>query len=362
MEQPLRSQFSDPTDRIRLVMLTNEREPNAEPGLREALAHMQSTGEIAAWSAIAPALVGASWSTQFNREVERIRANVVLALSPGSGHFGLPRLLEDRDDVVVLYWEGDAYGRAKPISAEMRRWAQRSDILFSVAGPPQAESLLSIGTKRIQLILNTYCQVTFARYAEEDPLLENPDLDVVVVGSRVTRLRFFSALPGGAKRVRLVRGLRTLNLRVRIFGGGWRGSSCEGAIPYSRQAEVMRRARITANWDHYDQFEGFSSDRLPISLLAGRIHVTSRHPGVDAWSSAPGLIQVDSVQQALEQVDRLSKEPEDLLLEEGKKAWLWARGRVSDREAARFMLRFVDDRIAPPPTDPWDSLPSWCAV
>ena len=62
-------------------------------------------------------------------------------------------------------------------------------------------------------------------------------------------------------------------------------------------------ARISANWDHCPGRDGYFSNRLPISLFAGRPHVTTR-PLNTGWLPGPecGLHLVDSITEAVDRV------------------------------------------------------------
>ena len=142
-----------------------------------------------------------------------------------------------------------------------------------------------------------------------------------------------------------------------IYGNGWHGKGARGPAPYRHQIEHLRAARITVNWDHFPTHVNYASDRLSISLLAGRLHITTRHPG-DHLYRTEGLVEVGTVREAVASAQELLRRPWEELHERGLSGWTYARNRLSDREAARFMLRAVDRRIAAPPKDPWDRIES----
>ncbi len=115
---------------------------------------------------------------------------------------------------------------------------------------------------------------------------------------------------------------------------------------------------MSVNWDHFPRHESYASDRLPISMVAGRVHVTTGHPGFD-WvpGHEAGLFVEPSVAGVVERVKTLAAAPEDEILELGLAAHHWARERMSHRAAARFMLAAVDRQLLDGlHEDPWHRL------
>lgn len=80
--------------------------------------------------------------------------------------------------------------------------------------------------------------------------------------------------------LRLTRAVSDFNLR----GHGWRRLGLSASVlPYGAQADHIRAGALSVVWDHWPYLPDYPSDRLPIALIAGRAHVTVRHPGM-AWA------------------------------------------------------------------------------
>ena len=162
-------------------------------------------------------------------------------------------------------------------------------------------------------------------------------------------------MPGATDRARLVRKLqRRPNLRLAVYGQGWTGRGTRGVLTFEHQVGAIRKGLLTANWDHYPNHARYASDRLAISMLAGRPHVTTHHERLDWVPTNKGVFLEPSVTRLVGRVESLlAREPEDLLAH-GMAAHQWARRRISHREAARFMLGAADpELLAALPAEPW---------
>lgn len=353
------------TDRVRLLMVTNERSAGSEYGFRDAFEQMLDRQEIEAYEAVAPAITAAAegQSAADEQLVEVARTTqptVMLVLSPqalGHGPDLVRRVIEAAGRPTVLYWEGDSWHRwAKPVTAVMRAWLAQADIVFSVAREPQFSLLRNAGARDVQFVPQTYCQVQFGHIENGiGAPVEEIEYDAVIIGSRLAHFGLVSRVPGAAARASLVRRLVREDLRVAAYGIGWRGRTAMGTVPYGRQVEAIRGGLLSVNWDHFPTYEGYVSDRLPISLLAGRVHVTTAHrelgwlPGPDA-----GLFFEDTVSAVVQRVKRLAAMPADEVIALGAAAHDWVKQRLSDREAARYMLGTIDQGLLTGlPDEPW---------
>jgi hypothetical protein len=349
-----------------LLMVTNEAAPGTEYGLRDAYTTMLRRGEIEMFDAIAPVITADSRSNvealaELAEREKELRPNVVLVLSPsGVEHDPLfvKWLLDSMGHPVVIYWEGDAWQRwRKPINASMRAWLGVADVVFTTARHPQSDLLKRGGARDVRFIPNTYCHVQSRKAEETDPRhYDEPRFDVTLIGGRYAHAGLFCRLPGGAARASLVRRLqRRRDLRIAIYGSGWNGRGAEGPVPFAHQTDVIRQALMSVNWDHFPRHEAYATDRLAMALIAGRVHVTTRHRGYD-WlpGEDAGLFFEASVRDTVRRVIDLAKLPQNEVLELGAAGYRWVKGRLSDREAARFMLGAVDERyLSGLPEEPW---------
>jgi hypothetical protein len=245
---------------------------------------------------------------------------------------------------------------AKQINDSMKGWLAAADIVFTHAREPHVSLFTRAGARDVRYRPETYCHVNFSYAEETDPLTVEPIRDVTVIGNRLGRWGGLSRIPGTASRARLVRRLqRDGDLRLAVYGSGWSGRGAMGALRYDQQAKAIRESLVSANWDHFDRYEDYVSDRLPISMIAGRPHVTTSHAGSDPLPGEEvGVFREASVRAIETRVRDLLGAPPDELLDLGKTAHSWARVRMSDRESARFMLGAVDRRLlAGLSEEPW---------
>ncbi|MFD0527463.1 hypothetical protein ACFQ1I_09820 [Kitasatospora arboriphila] len=141
-----------------------------------------------------------------------------------------------------------------------------------------------------------------------------------------------------------------------MYGRGWRGHGARGLLPFAEQVPALQRSRISAGTSHYPDYPGNFSDRLPISLYAGRVHVTCRIPGAE-WLPGPeaGLFLADTPRGAARLVRELLREDPAALHEAGLRGHRWVVERLTDEHALRHMLGHHIP-LPPPPADPWQAV------
>ena len=110
-------------------------------------------------------------------------------------------------------------------------------------------------------------------------------------------------------------------------------------------------------WDNFDNYEDYSSDRLAIALLAGRPHVTTKHPGM-LWlpNECIGLYQETSPKNVLNRGKELLSIDPKIRHDRGLEAHNWVKSHLSHREAARFVVSSYFENVEEPPGDPWSTL------
>lgn len=349
----------------RVLLITNEDSPGDAVGQIDAYRQLVETGEIAVLDQVSHRTPGASTADQTYRTVlDRVQGgqhDVVVIWSPSefpSTSTQFSQLEDALGSRLLLYFEGDAWGRGKAITQQMRWWCQRADIVFSVGGSSLASLYVGAGAKRVVHTLHTYCHVKCSS-AEAHAPLPVTGSGVVVIGSNLPKVPYLTGLPGSAGRRALARRLRhDPHVTLSLFGPGWPKSWSVGQLPFARQTQELRKGRVSANWDHYPQIPDYGSDRMAISLIAGRPHVTTRHPGGE-WlpGEENGFFRESSPRLVHHRVRDLLEMDPSLTYQMGVAAHSWARHRVSHREAARHILTQVLDDVALPPADPWAGLP-----
>ncbi|KGJ81792.1 hypothetical protein GY21_01605 [Cryobacterium roopkundense] len=186
-------------------------------------------------------------------------------------------LLRSVHDFTLVYHEGDPYGRfTHRLPAAARAAAKASDVAMTVGSGQFRRNLERAGAKDVRWAPHRYDPDSFGYF----PINADRPYDFVMIANRSTPRFAFRALPGARQRLELVERMQEkFGSRFAIFGAGWEGPSAQGKVPFWQQEEAISSAWISVNWDHYPNEADYFSNRLPISLAAGSIHITGRHPG-----------------------------------------------------------------------------------
>jgi sugar phosphate isomerase/epimerase len=345
-----------------VLHLSNERALGPELGFGGDFRDLASDA-LVSYVPVAPLALLAQGREQALREVARIgeeaRPDLVFLQSPNNFPWSsedVTRLLRRLGSPPVIYWEGDPWGGRKPLSESSRAWLRYADTVFSVGLGAQAALLGRYTRHPVRYI----CHTVPAHLSAPEPVppMGQAVHDVVHIGGCHMRFGLFEGVDGARERRRLVRRLcRLPDCRVAVYGPGWRGPNALGPLPFTEQVHALRRSRLSASWEHFRDRYGYFSDRLPISLYAGRPHVTCRPPGV-TWLPGPeqGLHLVDSIDEAMARVRDLVRIDPAELYATGLAANRWVRSRLTSLNALRHMLRSHLAVLPPPPADPWEAI------
>lgn len=341
-----------------IMLLTNQPSAGHQPGYHDALNTLAANSEISGFDVLRVILDvpegPAERSRRVAREISRSRADILLCLS-------LKDLVQDAAEVsdaiagrTVIYWEGDAWGRGKRFPEVAGAWLKASAVVFSVAGPPQAQLLLTHGAREVRQTVHTYDQTLFANLPEShrDPAT------VVFIGNNLARIPGITGLPGSAARRRLVSGLRKrFGHDFRLGGRGWPSRFAAEPVRYPDLARFIRSGRILASWEHFPSHMSYASDRLAVGMVSSRVLVTSRPSGPWWVPETAGVFTHSEWGDVLSHVEQLAALPSHRLDEAGCEARRWALNRLSHLEALRHMLHPFVPGVDAPPRDPWTMLP-----
>lgn len=273
--------------RSRILYMPNEHGSGRQRGPRLALAQLLKAGlvdEVSIFS-YRLRLQSDSNSATFAALLDTVRLfkpTLVLVQHPaGTGlhshHWAQLRKIRD---FSLLYHEGDAYDRLrKRIPPEVKSLAASADISFSVGASRQLQYFRRAGSRDARWTPSVFNPHDFG----SRPISKTPrEYDVVMIANESSSRLPLMSMPGSHGRVRLVQALeRRFGRRFAIYGSGWRGPSAKGPLDYLDQEQVVRSAWVSTGWDHYPLEARFFSDRLPIALASGTVHVTSTHPGYE---------------------------------------------------------------------------------
>lgn len=335
---------------LRLLHLPNEETPGFQVGPREAYEAMRAGGELSAYEAI-PFLHEAARhgaATCLERVLERAGAlQPDLILWQHVGRFPvdaawLRRLREHAPQALLVYHEGDVYGRrVKPLPPAVQAFAAAADVVSLVGMGELAALFRAHGARRI-----VWSPHSFDSQRCDQPWTPTRErgLDVLMIGNRVTSRLPWRSLPGARERLALARSLhRRLGARFAVHGAGWDGEPyARGPLPFERQEGAIRNAWLTVSWDHFDRVPYYFSDRVPIALAAGVPHLTNRQPGYEqVFPDGCGLLHADGVESLADLVEILLSRPRAELIALGERASAFARERLAARRVYRDLVLAV---------------------
>jgi hypothetical protein len=353
----------------RLLLITSESVPGNLIGQIDGFKSLEISGELKSVRAVSHR-EGFDSRPAFQRVMEAVSRrdyDVLIVLTPKkfpANQSEFEHILRAIGTRPVLYLEGDAWARKnqrKSITEQMGWWMSISEIVFSPAGEPQSSIFLENGAKKLLFIPPTYCHIQFAEAEKTPPKeLNSTDFfDFTMISNNTARIPFISGLPGSSKRWELASRVHFNSKHTKnIFGYNWPKSWSKGYLDYKEQIFQIRLARLSLNWDHFDQYESYASDRLPISLLAGRVHITSKHPNMN-WCPGEmvGLFEEKSPREIIERAKFLLALGNPKLSKIGIEGHRWTKNRLSHRESARYIMSILFSNIKKPPSDPWGRLP-----
>lgn len=335
---------------LRLLHLPNEARPGFQVGPREAFAAMLSQGELSACETYSFLYESeqrgvADSLTELLQRAAQFRPDVVVWQHVGRFPIDaafLQRLRTAIGEAVLVYHEGDVYGRwLKPLPAPARALAAQADVVSLVGLGELAALFRRHGARRV-----VWSPHSFDSQRCDQPWSPSGarELDALMIGNRITSRLPLRDLPGARERFAVAELLhRRLGDRFAVHGAGW-GSRphARGPLPFDRQEHAIRSAWLGVSWDHFDQVPCYFSDRVPIAMAAGVVHVTNRQPGYEEiFPRGCGLLHAASVAELGDIVDELLSRPRDQLIALGEQARRFARERLSARRVYRDLLLCV---------------------
>jgi hypothetical protein len=352
-----------------ILLLTNEKFSGDSAGQIDGYKILVNSGELGSVTSVSHNLENVDNLSQILRALETVNYDLLVIWSPNT----FPKYEEDFAKILqlnnarpIVYWEGDPWGVSgsfglkgrKPPTSQMAWWMQHSDYVFTIAGFPQAHEFVRIGAKLVFQTIHTYCHLKFHHEEKNEP---QPffEYDLSMMSRNLSRIPFLTGVPGSSKRFFLVKQIRSLpEIDFRLFGSQWPSHWSKGLLEYDDVVKEMRKSRFNVNWDNFDYYHDYASDRLPLAMISGRPSFSTLHPGMN-WAPRQDL-GVNLFEEPKKLIDELlnnlSRNPEETHLL-GLAGHQWARHRISHREGARYILSKVCG-ITPPPADPWSALPA----
>lgn len=258
----------------------------------------------------------------------------------------LKRIRNVNSRPTLVYHEADMYGSLREIktaSQSMKVLASEADILFVVGLGNWISRLKSYGAKDVRYAPHFYDPAKFGGHWTP---AKNRQFDVVLIGHRIkSRIPVPGrGIPGAAKREELAYKLHeALGDRFGLFGRGWESTGfSRGALPFDQQEAVLRDSWMSVIWDHFDEIPFYFSDRLPISMAAGVLHITNYHSGYDSiFSNGETMAYCRSVEEMLDTVHYYLSCPRDIITKIGMAGREFAKTRLTVDVVMGEMLREI---------------------
>ena len=248
-----------------------------------------------------------------------------------------------------VWHDPDPYGRfIKPLDATMKAALAESDMAILVGLGYLAEHVRRAGAKRVLFAPHSYDDERFGQAWQ--PTRQRP-FDAIMIANLTCLKRIpFLYLPGGRKRKVMSRAFHAAyGNRYAVFGAGqgWKGEPyCRGPIPFDAQERTIRSSWLTINWGQFDEIAMYSSDRLPISLAGGVVHITNHQRGYEhLFPNAPGLYVVHSPAEALDVADFLLSMPREQLIGIGAQGAAYARERLNATRVYRDIVTAIGEQL-----------------
>lgn len=338
---------------MRLLLVTHEPKIGDDVGLYEAFKEMVRLGEISTFESFSlpqgATQFGSSEASLRKLLETAVRVQPEIILWQNIKGFPINQtIVESIKNIpskpILAYQDYDAWGGLfKGMRPSMKLLAKMSDLVFSCGLGHYADDFYKAGAKRV--LYSPHC-VDTVRFGHSDNLSLKRDFDVVMIGSlhRSRKLPFLYALPGAKERFELVRLLGNIyKERFAVYGKHWPNLHfAKPARPFGDQEKINQTSWITVGWDHYQSIPYYFSDRLPIALMSGSVHVTGYHKGYEnAFPPHSGIYWAKSPRDVVDTVAFLLSKPKQELIEIGMRAKKLAKERFTCVKVYRDVIRTI---------------------
>jgi hypothetical protein len=339
-------------DNIRLLYLASDRIPRDELGFHDAFEKMLASNELEDYRAISFYHYAEQngWDRLWRHVTESARqmgASVIFIQS--FLHGPLPRniiatLRRLPSQPTIVGHTCDVFGVIRGCKAPkcFVKLAAASDVTFLCGMGRLARQFRRKGVRNIHFLPNSVCQVRFS--APLDPMLYQPEFDVVFIANRMRFRNPLNRYPGCGERDKLVRAFsRHYGKRFAVFGEGWQGHAADhGPVPFNNQHEVYRRSRICIGHPAFHDIDYYCSNRTFIAIASGIPYLESYVPRLETiLEDKKHCFMYRSIDEAVEICDKLLQRDNEYLLQFGGDASRYVLGRHTDEHRMRLLLGIV---------------------
>lgn len=349
---------------MRILVVTNESNTSSAPGQRDALQILVRNAFVKSVKFVSYRSISGGGFDFLNvlTEIKSKNYDLLFIWSPKDfpkTEVQFAQIAEALGERDLIYWEGDPWTPRgiKAIYPQMEWWASLSKVIFSVAGNPQKE-IFERHAAKVIVVPHTYCHIQFRMEESRPPSPLSSKKSFLMVANQVATVPYIYGVPGSGSRFTLASWLKLKYPReFELRGRGWPNSFKANPLAYAEQASAIRSHSFSLNWDNFPNHESYASDRLPIALLAGRIHLTSQHPGLNLYGTEDiGLFEFASPRSLVGGIEEHLQTSPEALFSQGLEAHKWAKNRLSHREAAHFMVSVVNSKLPQLDFFPWNKL------
>ena len=344
---------------LRFFYVPNESQIGDQVGPRKAFSLLKEEGVFSAYTAYSY-LVEHAKAASHSQALEQLHA-AVQAFQPDVIYFQhlnrsypvdrayVQRLKSVASRPKFVWHDPDPYGKfIKPLDDTMKAALAESDMAILVGLGYLAEHVRRAGAKRVLFAPHSYDDERFGQ-AWQPTLSRTYDAIMIANLTCLKRVPFLY-MPGGRNRKLMSRAFHAAyGDRYAVFGAGqgWQGEPyCRGPIPFDAQERTIRSSWITINWGQFDEIAMYSSDRLPISLATGVVHITNHQRGYEhLFPGAKGIYFVHSPAEALDVADLLLSMPRGQLVEIGEQGVAYARERLNATRVYRDIVTAIREQL-----------------
>jgi hypothetical protein len=348
-----------PSGPLRLLHLPNDPHHNDlasyPTGPRDAFAALLNEGILSRYETL---LFLADYRK--SRDAEEVKRNILAraaAIQPDIVYWHhvaefpvdqkfIERLRDVAGNPLLVYHEGDAWGRFKKrVNSQLRIMLTNADLVFCVGLGGLAEIFRKAGAKDLRHLPHVY---DARRFGSVWDYTSARTYKVSMIANNWPGRLPGTYMPGGRKRVALARKMTaTYGFDFALYGIGWPNLiSLREPLPFDQQEHAIRNSWVSVNWDHFDGYAYYFSDRLPISLAAGVPHVTTYHCGYeDMFSECPGLYFAQSPSDVVTKVDYVLSKTKRQLSEEGRAAQEWAKLHLEAEVVFRHSIEICAEKL-----------------
>jgi hypothetical protein len=327
---------------MRVMLLSNGPWPDGDHRMAWALEELRREGEIGAYLVFSHA----GEERQFRQEFHNILRSRIDSFKPDiilwdkdSGRDLSSELVKSVAEAATLaYRDLDAWTSVlKPTGPNQQVLCKYAHRVFLCALGTSGSQFRTAGN-RVRYTPSAYCNIDVPA-----PVLTR-ERRLVFAGS--VRRRFQKLLgpfsphvyPGRQDAVDSLR--RRLGDRFIVFGEGYPKRWNIQACSFERMVEVVNNAVASFSIDAAPSGTYFFSNRTPIALACGSIHIRMEKPGDrQFFSECPGVILVNSAPEAVDTFEMVCAWPDALLSDVAQETRLFASRRLRQPAVMRSLLK-----------------------